>query len=100
MKKDELLNCPFCGEEEVLFYSKKHERIMCGYCSAMGGFANTEKGAVEEWNIRHESEQIKVMREALEEVSNVLYVDCDGIGDLNYARALLSEALSKIKEVE
>lgn len=37
--------------------------------------------------------EIKRLRDALEEVGNILYIDIDGIGDLETARKIIQEVL-------
>ncbi len=43
----------------------------------------------------HYEQENKRLREALEEVGNQLYEDCDGIGDLKLCQQIIGSALSK-----
>ena len=55
----ELKPCPHCGKTDSVYYSPYERLVVCdirvGGCGAAGGAGdNTEHGAIEAWNTRHE----------------------------------------------
>ena len=74
----ELKPCPFCGSEFVAYIEEQHSvfgligAVHCRKCSARGAFTLLSKGkseteAIEDWNNRAESEELKFTRQFIHE---------------------------------
>jgi Lar family restriction alleviation protein len=61
----DLEHCPFCGEAKDLEIAQEREEtdggfhrnwmVRCEFCGAIGPWADSEDGAIGEWNTREEA---------------------------------------------